>query len=272
MRRPGNPRRATWRRRYEYRCDESGQGPRVELAVQVWVQVGEVVGDRSGPFPFVEGGYHCSRQDQPRSNNYSVVRPDDKGGPSNAAAAIDMTMNAADMRLCTSRLAVAHKNTKDVRRKYINAFNGCTNGKTATRYDVYARKTASASKDHVWHVHLSIRRKYTQSPTAMTAIFSLLKGESLASYLKSVGAKPAQLPASSGKPAFPGELKRNDKQASSNANTKKVQERLKAKGHSVTADGFFGAGTEKAVKAFQKSKGLTQDGKVGPKTWAALWT
>jgi hypothetical protein len=212
------------------------------------------------------GGYHCSREDQPRKDNYSVVRPDDKGGPSNAAAAIDMTMNSADMRLCTSRLAVAYNNTKDVRRKYINAFNGCTDGKNATRYDVYARKKASASKDHVWHVHLSIRRKYTQSATAMTAMFSLLRGESLSSYLKSVGGTAATLPSTSGKPSFPGELKRNDKQTSPNSNVKKVQEKLK-----VTADGYFGAGTEKAVKAFQKSKGLDQDGKVGPKTWQALW-
>jgi hypothetical protein len=229
-----------------------------------------IVPDRSH---LSRGGYHCSREDQPRKDNYSVVRPDDKGGPSNAAAAIDMTMNSADMRLCTSRLAVAYNNTKDVRRKYINAFNGCTDGKNATRYDVYARKKKSASKDHVWHVHMSIRRKYTQSATAMTAIFSLLRGESLSSYLKSVGGgQAATLPSTPGKPSFPGELSRNDRQASPNSNVKKMQEQLKKKGQTVTADGFFGAGTEKAVKAFQKSKGLTQDGKVGPKTWTALWT
>lgn len=228
-----------------------------------------IVPDRSH---LAKGGYHCSREDQPNPRNYSVVRPDDKGGPSNAAAGIDMTMNAADMKSCTSRLAAAYDNSSDPRRKYINAFNGCTNGKTATRYDVYARKKSSASKDHVWHVHLSIRRKYTQSATAMTAILSLLKGESLSSYLKSVGGGGAAQSPGSGKPAFPGELKRNDRQSSPNANIKKVQDQLNRKGQKVTADGFFGAGTEKAVKAFQKSKGLDQDGMVGPKTWAALWT
>jgi N-acetylmuramoyl-L-alanine amidase len=35
-------------------------------------------------------------------------------------------------------------------------------------------------------------------------------------------------------------------------------------------DGVFGALTEEAVKAFQKSKGLKQDGIVGDKTWAML--
>src|SRR5690606_7229201 len=34
-------------------------------------------------------------------------------------------------------------------------------------------------------------------------------------------------------------------------------------------DGVFGKGTEKAVRAFQKKRGLTVDGIVGPRTWVA---
>lgn len=36
------------------------------------------------------------------------------------------------------------------------------------------------------------------------------------------------------------------------------------------ADGDFGAVTDAAARAFQQSQGLTADGVVGPKTWAAL--
>ena len=40
---------------------------------------------------------------------------------------------------------------------------------------------------------------------------------------------------------------------------------------SVRVDGSFGAATERAVKAFQKSEGLTQDGVVGQTTWQELY-
>ena len=38
----------------------------------------------------------------------------------------------------------------------------------------------------------------------------------------------------------------------------------------LPADGRFGQGTEAAVEEFQDRNGLTPDGVVGPKTWAAL--
>ncbi|MCU0647388.1 MAG: N-acetylmuramoyl-L-alanine amidase [Gemmatimonadaceae bacterium] len=36
------------------------------------------------------------------------------------------------------------------------------------------------------------------------------------------------------------------------------------------ADGIFGAGTEAALRAFQRARGLVPDGIAGPTTWAAL--
>lgn len=39
----------------------------------------------------------------------------------------------------------------------------------------------------------------------------------------------------------------------------------------ITADGRYGAGTEKAAKALQKRAGLAVDGKIGPATFYAAW-
>ncbi|MGA1794859.1 MAG: peptidoglycan-binding domain-containing protein [bacterium] len=53
---------------------------------------------------------------------------------------------------------------------------------------------------------------------------------------------------------------------------KRLQERLKALGiYKGPIDGDFGGGTDAAVKAFQKEKGLAIDGLVGPSTWKILF-
>lgn len=52
--------------------------------------------------------------------------------------------------------------------------------------------------------------------------------------------------------------------------TKLIQERLVSVGFNLTLDGIFGTKTKNAVKVFQKNRGLTEDGIVGPKTWEWL--
>ena len=52
--------------------------------------------------------------------------------------------------------------------------------------------------------------------------------------------------------------------------TKLVQERLNSVGFNISTDGIFGENTKNAVKVFQKNRGLTEDGIVGPNTWDYL--
>ena len=61
------------------------------------------------------------------------------------------------------------------------------------------------------------------------------------------------------------------RQGSRGGEVKEVQRRLKQWGYYQGAvDGVFGAGTKKAVIAFQKKNGLTADGVVGKSTYRAL--
>lgn len=135
----------------------------------------------------LRGGYHISIQDQP-GDNYSVTKVDDKAPPGNwprnMASAVDMTMSTADMKKCHIRLRNAWNNrSRDVRMKYINAWNGWDGQGDAGRYDVVKGTVGTATSDHKWHIHLEIRRRYVNDRNAMIAILSILKGESLETYL-----------------------------------------------------------------------------------------
>lgn len=67
-------------------------------------------------------------------------------------------------------------------------------------------------------------------------------------------------------PVIPPTIRRGSK----GANVRKLQQELNKNGAKLVVDDDFGAKTEAAVKAYQKSKKLTADGIVGPKTWALL--
>lgn len=51
----------------------------------------------------------------------------------------------------------------------------------------------------------------------------------------------------------------------------RAQRRLRERGWKVKVDGRFGPATEHVIILFQREKGLDPDGRLGPKTWRALW-
>ncbi len=65
-------------------------------------------------------------------------------------------------------------------------------------------------------------------------------------------------------------IKEGDKDSEESNGVIKVQLLLRKSGSGIAADHVFGPKTTAAVKAFQKGKGLTEDGIVGDKTWPAL--
>lgn len=59
---------------------------------------------------------------------------------------------------------------------------------------------------------------------------------------------------------------------SSGADVTRLQQALRARGHTITIDGAFGDGTRTVVIAYQRARGLAADGIVGAATWSALQT
>jgi peptidoglycan hydrolase-like protein with peptidoglycan-binding domain len=49
------------------------------------------------------------------------------------------------------------------------------------------------------------------------------------------------------------------------------QHQMASRGWALTADGSYGTQSQSACRQFQQEKGLSVDGKVGPKTWQACW-
>lgn len=50
------------------------------------------------------------------------------------------------------------------------------------------------------------------------------------------------------------------------------QQQMKNRGWSISVDQQFGPGSEDVCKKFQREKGLTADGLVGPQTWNVTWS
>jgi hypothetical protein len=56
------------------------------------------------------------------------------------------------------------------------------------------------------------------------------------------------------------------------ADVKVWQTQMKKRGWRVDADGAFGSGSERVLRAFQDEKGMMVDGVLGPLSWRAAWT
>jgi len=68
-------------------------------------------------------------------------------------------------------------------------------------------------------------------------------------------------------PAYPMLLRRGMK----NVFIGQFQQKFHDRGWRIVVDHDFGPATEKVVRAFQREKGLVEDGIVGPQTWRAIW-
>lgn len=90
--------------------------------------------------------------------------------------------------------------------------------------------------------------------------------------------KPKPTESAGKAPAWPGRVltARTGSAMMHGTDVKRWQDRMKARGWKITADGWYGAQSEDVCEAFQRDSTahgwkLTADGKVGPATWRAAW-
>ncbi|MEU5362554.1 peptidoglycan-binding protein [Streptomyces sp. NPDC005925] len=130
-------------------------------------------------------------------------------------------------------------------------------GDNTTRHVVIFEKWTDSSHSS----YLAYEQRGTYGTTHRTLTYGLSSGSEYKPY------HPVNISDSTTPPTASWPTLRN---GSSGTDVKSAQYLLRSRGHSLTADGAFGSGTETQVKAFQQANGLTADGVIGPNTWSAL--
>lgn len=227
-----------------------------------------------------QGGYHCSVNDLRSHDNggdYSNTRPDDKNFNIQYGAAIDVSLNRADMIKLYKRVYRVWADHSDPRRKYINCVNCWDGSGAAVRLDFVTNKAKYASPDHTWHVHDETRRRYANDAKAARAKISMYKGESKATWVaREEGGKPpvvAPKPPTktpTGHPAGSRILSYIPGKAVMRGEDVAWVQRFIGLERAGKADGVFGAKTRAGVRWYQQMRSLTVDGEVGPATFRSM--
>lgn len=143
-------------------------------------------------------GYHNTRAGN-SSSNYSVVLPEDKLGPSDKAAAIDLTFpnaqagNYSTIAKYSSRLLKSGQDLNDNRGNYLREFYGNADFDNSVEgWDFYYVRPASSDTSHLWHIHISFLRKFVTSRTAMDSVLSILRGDPVPQPQEEEDMTPAQ--------------------------------------------------------------------------------
>lgn len=161
--------------------------------------------------------------------------------------AVDITNDPAH-GLDAGKLAETLKGSGDKRLKYI-----ISNGRIWNPTISPAWRKYTGANAHTKHVHVSCVKGTLENSTVPWPIDGI------------VTAPVNQVPV-----VVPQTVKALLKKGSKGTDVARLQTLLNANGAKLIADGDFGKVTHEAVLKFQKAKGLLADGKVGPKTWAAL--
>lgn len=146
-------------------------------------------------------GYHNSRDSHRanRPNDYSIQDAIDQQGPGDAASACDWTFPDAqssryeNIAKYTSRVIASAKDPNDPRLDGWREIYGQADGDLQVEgWDFRNGVPASSDSSHLWHIHLSESRAYTEDWTNKHKMLSVLRGETIEEWNRSQGIEPAE--------------------------------------------------------------------------------
>ena len=142
--------------------------------------------------------YHHSKNSAPfkGEGNYTNRWPNDlvRLHPDinrDAVTGFDQSMNTADMIKATKAYKRVFDDHTDPRRQYFAEIIGTLDGVHAVRMDFGDGSLDDASSDHTWHVHGAWWYEFWNSWFAAGATLSVLRMETKAEYIRSLGGDSA---------------------------------------------------------------------------------
>lgn len=250
-------------------------------------QLSGIVGDSAHTY-----GYHRGRDYLPASD-YSCQLWLDKQGDGQAASALDIKLSTADMELATGRLLKAAK-AHDPRLKGLREFGGTTNGTLTHSYDLADPNNPNDDHEgfgewddsHLWHLHLSFYRAYSNNWDAIKGIFEIINGAAVSGESPTTSApKPVALKVgvwylgsneTLGEVSGPATQHSGDRRYDNDTvrfMVKSLQDRLNQLGYRAGfADGIYETPTTNAVNLWQKAIRVPLDGVVNKAEWTRLFS
>lgn len=239
--------------------------------LRLWNEFEKVEPDAllSGIFA-AKSGYHNTRANHLADRNggdpddYSVQSSLDKAGPSDKAAAIDITFKTAqrsDFRIISKyckRMMNAMED-RDERLFYggkpvVREFFGNTDlDRDVEGWSLYRDRSATSDSSHLWHMHISFHRWAVENWAAVSGVLAILLGQS-SPYV-----------------AFPGAS--HFKLGAKSDTIGRMNTRLRHKDLGAPNSREFTATSQKAYASWQRKLGFTgadADGIPGEGSWDRL--
>lgn len=142
-------------------------------------------------------------------------------------------------------------------------------------YNEYREASATSDSSHLWHIHFSFRRHAVDDWWGVWALYTVLTGQSVAAWRASLPGAPPPVPKPPASatilPKYTlGSRQLQDRSPDMRGTDVQFVQRWIGPARAGAADGVFGAKTKAGVVWYQRMRGLTADGIVGPRTWAAM--